>query len=95
MIFRKANATNLPSDVSRLLDDLREVLSPNATPAVSMFTHTAASTLAKVRTASSNAIEQSKAIVLSTDSYVHESPWRVAGGALALGAVIGFTLSRR
>ncbi|TYK68024.1 DUF883 family protein [Comamonas testosteroni] len=95
MIFRKANATNLPSDVSRLLDDLREVLSPNAAPAVSMFTHTAASTLAKVRTASSNAIEQSKAIVLSTDSYVHESPWRVAGGALALGAVIGFTLSRR
>lgn len=98
MRFRKANAADLSSDLSRLLDDLRDLLSSNrrdAAPAASMLFNKAASTLAKVRTASSNAIDQSKAIALSTDSYVHQSPWRLAGGALAVGAALGFALSKR
>ena len=97
MRVQKASAAEPPSDISRILDDLRDVLVSNghdADPATSMLFSKAASTLEKVKAASSNAIGQSKALALATDSYVHASPWRVVGGALAAGTLLGFALSR-
>ncbi|GAO73235.1 MULTISPECIES: DUF883 family protein [Comamonas] len=97
MKVQKESAAELPRDVNRLLDDLRNVLASNghdADPAASMLFSKAASTLEKVKTASANAIGQSKALALSADSYVHASPWRVVGGALAAGTLLGFALTR-
>lgn len=94
----KESAAEHPSGASQPIADLRDVLVSNGhdgDSATSMLFSKAASALEKVRTASSNTIDQSKAIALSADSYVHESPWRVAGGALAVGALLGFALSRR
>lgn len=98
MRVHKESTAEPPSDANQLLEDFRGVLVANghdADPAASVLFSKAASALEKVRTASSNAVDQSKALALSADSYVHESPWQVAGGALAVGALLGFALSRR
>lgn len=98
MRVHKESEAEHSRDASRPVDDLQDVLVSNghdADSAASMLFSKAASALEKMRTASSNTIDQSKAIALSADSYVHESPWRVAGGALAVGALLGFALSRR
>jgi ElaB/YqjD/DUF883 family membrane-anchored ribosome-binding protein len=31
----------------------------------------------------------------AADRYAHDEPWRVAGAALAVGALVGFLLARR
>ena len=31
----------------------------------------------------------------AADQYAHDEPWRVAGAALAVGALVGFLLARR
>lgn len=98
MRFRKASTADLSNDISQLLDDLKEVLTTkgrDADPAASLLFNKAASTLDKVRTASSNVVCDSKAAVEAADDYIHDSPWRAVGGALAVGALIGFVLSRR
>mgnify|MGYP002349064555 CR=1 FL=1 len=33
--------------------------------------------------------------VIAADRYAHDEPWRVAGAALAVGALVGFLLARR
>lgn len=47
-----------------------------------------------VRTAR-EAARQAKDAARAADQYAHDEPWRVAGAALAAGAVIGFLLARR
>jgi ElaB/YqjD/DUF883 family membrane-anchored ribosome-binding protein len=32
---------------------------------------------------------------VAADRYAHDEPWRVAGAALAVGALVGFLLARR
>lgn len=98
MRYRKANTADLSSDLSQLLDDLREVLESKehaADPALSLLLNKVVAALEKVREASSHAVDQTKAVAQCADAYVHESPWKVIGGALAVGAVLGCALSRR
>ena len=36
-----------------------------------------------------------KDAAIAADRYAHDEPWRVAGAALAVGALVGFLLARR
>jgi ElaB/YqjD/DUF883 family membrane-anchored ribosome-binding protein len=45
--------------------------------------------------AAREAARQAKDAARAADQYAHDEPWRVAGAALATGAVIGFLLARR
>ena len=45
--------------------------------------------------AAQDAAEQAKEAARVADRYAHEEPWRVAGAALAVGALVGFVLARR
>ena len=38
---------------------------------------------------------QAKDAAYAADRYAHDEPWRVAGAALAMGALLGFLLGRR
>ena len=49
---------------------------------------------AAVQTAQ-DAAQQAKEAARMADRYAHDEPWRVAGAALALGAIVGFMLTRR
>ncbi|HNE73257.1 MAG TPA: DUF883 domain-containing protein [Giesbergeria sp.] len=45
--------------------------------------------------AAQEAANQAKDAARAADRYAHDEPWRVAGAALAVGAVVGFLLARR
>lgn len=45
--------------------------------------------------AAHDAARQAKEAALAADRYAHDEPWRVAGAALAVGALVGFLLARR
>lgn len=45
--------------------------------------------------AAQEAARQAKDAAQAADRYAHDEPWQVAGAALAVGAVVGFLLSRR
>ena len=45
--------------------------------------------------AAQEAARQAKEAALAADRYAHDEPWRVAGAALAVGALVGFLLARR
>ena len=45
--------------------------------------------------AAQDAARQAKDAAQAADRYAHDEPWRVAGAALAVGALVGFLLSRR
>lgn len=45
--------------------------------------------------AAQDAARQTKEAALAADRYAHDEPWRVAGAALAVGALVGFLLARR
>ena len=45
--------------------------------------------------AAQEAANQAKDAARAADRYVHDEPWRVAGAALAVGALVGFLLARR
>lgn len=47
-----------------------------------------------VRTAQ-EAARQAKDAAVAADRYAHDEPWRVAGAAMAVGALVGFLLARR
>lgn len=45
--------------------------------------------------AAQEAARQAKEAAYAADRYAHDEPWRVAGAALAVGALVGFLLARR
>ncbi|MBY0410386.1 MAG: DUF883 family protein [Burkholderiaceae bacterium] len=45
--------------------------------------------------AAQDAARQAKEAALAADRYAHDEPWRVAGAAMAVGALVGFMLARR
>ena len=98
MGFRKTPETNAANDLEQLLGDLRELLSsqaPEAESAVSQLRQRLADGVGWARATSAQAIEQSKVLAQQADDYVNDSPWRAVGGALAVGALLGFMLSKR
>ena len=45
--------------------------------------------------AAQQATRQAKDAAHAADQYAHDEPWRIAGASLAVGALVGFLLSRR
>ena len=45
--------------------------------------------------AAQDAARQAKEAALAADRYAHDEPWRVAGAAMVVGALVGFMLARR
>jgi ElaB/YqjD/DUF883 family membrane-anchored ribosome-binding protein len=45
--------------------------------------------------AAQEAARQAKDAARAADRYAHDEPWRVAGAAVAVGALVGFLLARR
>ncbi|WP_460483454.1 ElaB/YgaM/YqjD family protein [Comamonas humi] len=98
MRFRKTTTTDVLSDLDQLLGDVRALLSSKVKevdPALSQLGHRLEQSVDRIRTSSSKAAEQSRALAQDADDYVHTSPWPVVGGALAVGVVLGLMFSKR
>ncbi len=98
MKFRKTPAANAASDLEQLLSDLRDLVSsqaPEAQSAMAQVRQRLVDGVDMARSTSAQALEQSKVLAQQADDYVNDAPWRAVGGALAVGALLGFMLSHR
>lgn len=90
------------SELDNLVADLRSLISRtelDAVPEIKALRERMDAGLESVRTsavqAAQDAARQAREAARAANNYAHDEPWRVAGAALALGAVLGFLLGRR
>ena len=99
MRFSKNSASN---GLEQLLSDLGNLLSSkelDAIPQIRDVRQRLSDGVGQVRDTVTNVAEETAARTREAanlgNEYAHDEPWRVAGVALAVGAVIGFCLARR
>ncbi len=90
------------SELEKLVSDLRGLLDSknlDAVPEIQVLRKRLDEGIDSAREstlrAAREAARQAKDAARAADQYAHDEPWRVAGAALAAGAVIGFLLARR
>ncbi|MCE1251648.1 DUF883 domain-containing protein [Acidovorax sp. HDW3] len=89
-------------ELEKLVSDLRGLLSSkdlDTIPEIKLLRQRIDDGMSNVRDsavrAAQEAARQAKDAALAADRYAHDEPWRVAGAALAVGALVGFLLARR
>eukprot|EP01030_Chromulinospumella_sphaerica_P000285 gene285-287_t len=89
-------------ELEKLVSDLRGLLANkdlDAVPEIKLLRQRLDDGMHNVREsavrAAQDAARQAKEAALAADRYAHDEPWRVAGAALAVGALVGFLLARR
>jgi ElaB/YqjD/DUF883 family membrane-anchored ribosome-binding protein len=95
-------ASDTTTELEKLVSDLRGLLANkdlDAVPEIKLLRQRLDDGMHHVREsavrAAQDAARQAKDAALAADRYAHDEPWRVAGAALAVGAVVGFLLARR
>lgn len=89
-------------DLEKLVSDLRGLLSSkdlDSVPEIRQLRKRLDESLYSAREsairAAQEAAYQAKEAAKVANDYAHDEPWRVASAALAVGALVGFLLSRR
>ena len=90
------------TELEKLVTDLRALMSNkdfDGVPEIKMLRQRLDDGVHSVREATVNAAQdaarQARDAAQAADQYAHDEPWRVATAALAVGALVGFLLSRR
>lgn len=90
------------ADLEKLVSDLRGLLSSkelDTVPDIQVLRQRLDDGISNARDsavrAAQDAARQAKDAAIAADRYAHDEPWRVAGAALAVGALVGFLLARR
>lgn len=94
--------TTTQGELENLVSDLRGLLSSkslDSVPEIKLLRQKLDDGMQSVREsavrAAQDAARQAKDAALAADRYAHDEPWRVAGVAMAAGALVGFLLARR
>lgn len=97
MKLGRTKTATVQEELGTLLRDVSDLLVTQAKdePRLKQAKELVDSGLSRVRDAASGAVDYSRDMARGADDYVHDSPWQVVGGALAVGVVIGMLLSRR
>ncbi|QNP48942.1 glycine zipper domain-containing protein [Diaphorobacter aerolatus] len=102
MKFSNRNASKGLGGIEQLLSDLGSLLSSkelDSIPQIRDVRERLSDGVGRVRDTVAHAAEETatrtRDAARVSNEYAHEEPWRVAGAALAVGAVIGFCLARR
>lgn len=90
------------NEMEKLVNDLRGLISSrelDTLPEIKQLRQRLDDGLHTVRDsavrAAQEAARQAREAAWAADRYAHDEPWRVAGAALAVGALVGFLLARR
>lgn len=90
------------ADLEKLVTDVRGLLANkdlDAIPQINVLRQKLDDGVYQARESALNAAHdaarQAKEAAYVADRYAHDEPWRVAGAALAVGALVGFLLARR
>lgn len=97
MKLGRTKTATVQEELGTLLRDVSDLLVTQAKdePRLKQAKELVDSGLSRVRGVASGAVDYSRDMARGADDYVHDSPWQVVGGALAVGVVIGMLLSRR
>lgn len=102
MTTASETASNAQNELEKLVTDLRSLISSkdlDSVPEIKMLRQRLDDGIHTVREsavrAAQEAAYQAKEAARAADRYAHDEPWRVAGAALAAGALVGFLLARR
>ena len=94
--------TTTQGELEKLVSDLRGLLANkdlDSVPEIRQLRQRLDEGMHSVREsavrAAQDAARQAKEAALAADRYAHDEPWRVAGAAMAVGALVGFLLGRR
>ncbi|MBU0893252.1 MAG: DUF883 family protein [Gammaproteobacteria bacterium] len=97
-----ASDSTTQGELEKLVSDLRGLLANkdlDAVPEIKLLRQRLDHGMHNVREsavrAAQDAARQAKDAAMAADRYAHDEPWRVAGAALAVGALVGFLLARR
>lgn len=89
-------------ELEKLVNDLRGLISSrdlDTVPEIRALRQRIDDGMSQVRDttkrAAQEATRQAKDAAIAADQYAHDEPWRVAGASLAVGALVGFLMSRR
>ncbi len=100
--FASDAISNTQHELEKLVSDLRGLISSrdlDSVPEIRALRQRLDDGVQVVREstvrAAQEAARQAKDAAQAADRYAHDEPWRVAGAALAVGAAVGFLLSRR
>ncbi|QNN57579.1 DUF883 domain-containing protein [Diaphorobacter ruginosibacter] len=80
----KLSSHSSSSSLEQLLGDLNTLLSSTRDSARDTIVG-----------ASDEAVSRARDAAHTTNQYAHDEPWRIAGGALVVGALLGYCLGRR
>lgn len=90
------------ADLEKLVTDVRGLLANkdlDSIPQISVLRQKLDDGVHQARESALNAAHEAKRqareAAYVADRYAHDEPWRVAGAALAVGALVGFLLARR
>lgn len=97
-----SDVSGVPGEIDRLVGDLRKLLTNrelDSIPEIRQLRERLDGGVQTVRDAAARAAQEAaqraRDAARSADLYAHDDPWRVAGAALAVGALVGFLLARR
>src|SRR3989338_8975878 len=97
-----SDTTTTQGELEKLVSDLRGLLANkdlDAVPEIKLLRQRLDDGMHNVREsavrAAQDAARQAKEAALAADRYAHDEPWRVAGAALAAGALVGSPPARR
>jgi ElaB/YqjD/DUF883 family membrane-anchored ribosome-binding protein len=100
--FSDVTKDQLISDFKVVVSDAEAIIKATANQggeALTAWRAKAGESLAAAKTKLANAqtavVEKSKVAAKTTDTYVHENPWRAVGIAAGVGLVVGLLISRR
>ena len=90
------------TELEKLVSDLRSLMASkdlDSVPEIKVLRQRLDDGMHSVRDAAVRAAQeaahQAKDAARAGDRYAHDEPWRVAGAAMAVGALVGFLLARR
>lgn len=102
MTTASETVSNAQNELEKLVSDLRSLISSkdlDSVPEIKLLRQRLDDGIHTVREsavrAAQEAAYQAKEAARAADRYAHDEPWRVAGAALAAGALVGFLLARR
>ncbi len=95
-------STATQHELEKLVSDLRTLMASkdlDSVPEIKKLRERLEDGMQNVRDtairAAQEAANQAKDAARAADRYAHDEPWRVAGAALAVGALVGFVLASR
>ena len=98
MLFKskQPSLSTVQDDLARLVDDVRALLSVKELDAIPEIRGQRIDEgLASARDSADQVLQQTRHATACADQYAKDEPWRIAGAALAVGALVTYVMCRR